>query len=901
MTGKELRLNRLGAILCMVVSFAMLSDAHARNFDERYWFRVEAEALGPALEAFVSLTKIQLILPHDLATRTGVNPVIGYYTIQEALDVLLKDTEFSGGLTKSGVIVISLDNKQRPESPEADVDKNLKKSLLAGISAAIFGSGSAVGQPQTAPSLEEIVVTARKRAESMQRVPVAVTAISENQLRENLAADLHRVAEIAPQLLIGEFGSGTGAVLTMRGIGSDAIDFGLDQSVLVVIDGVPISNGSVIRQSLFDMRQVEVMPGPQALFFGKNATAGVISLKTAEPTDQFEGHVSAGYEFVADEKYGEAVISGPLTDTVRARFAGRASSMDGWIKNVAQPMESPFHPGVWLPGNVNRTSPKGTHYAGRLSLQWEPSDTFDANLSLSFDEQKIDGNGNLAFHEAWCTSGADAPLTQGIPQIGADCKKNRRVAVSANAPQFAANFPYANNGVPYRDNRFLLGALNLNKQFENVILTSTTGFYDQNHKGANCSDGAYCQLFSTIRTDYEQFTQEFRLNTDFDSPVNFMGAVYYERHERSWFTAVDFFHLGINPATNNYATWINEADGKYTGYSISGQVRWNIIPELELAVGARYSRDKKSSHLSNTAVSPFSPLALYPEGEIIGVNIKDDNISPEATLTWYPSDYQTLYAAYKTGYKSGGISNPSIIFAASTPESLQFGSEKAKGFEVGYKADFLDRTLRLNITAYRYEFDDLQVVSEDINVFLFTIGNAGSSKTEGIETSLLWQATDRLSFNGSFNYNRASYLNYRGAECYAGQTPAQGCVDGAQNLSGKPISRAPRDNYSLGASYRFDLVEGWNLNTSVSATYTSSYHASTTNNPGAMQSSFWRVNAAAHLAPESEKFRISLIGRNLTNEYYHAAASNLPFGGPNDFLAPFNRPRELALQVEYHF
>lgn len=770
----------------------------------------------------------------------------------------------------------------------------------------ISTSAMAQGAPneQTAPAadqrgLEEVVVTARRREESLQRVPVAVVAINQQQLENSAATDLKKLSELAPQVMIAEFGSGTGAVLTIRGISSDAIDFGLDQSVLVVVDGQPISNGSVIRQSLFDMQRVEVMEGPQALFFGKNSPAGVIALHTADPNDYFEASVKAGYEFEAEERFGEAVISGPITDTLSARLALRASEMEGWIDNVAPAMESPFHPGVMLPGNVNRTSPEGTHNAARLTLRWTPTEDFSARLKFTWDEQDLDGNGNLAFHETWCSG--DAPLTRGIPQTGADCRKNGKVAVGALPAEFAANFPYARDGAPYRDNEFMLASLTLDKTSNNISLTSTTGYYDQTHKGSNCSDGVFCELFSTIRTDYEQVTQELRVNTDFDSPVNVMAGLYFEYSERTWFTAVDFFHANLNPVTNNYATFEVLADTTYTGYSAFAQVRWNILPSLEFAAGARYSHDKKDSSLVNLAVNPVSPLAVYPQGEVIDVDIEDQNVSPEATLTWYPTPNQTLYGAYKAGYKAGGISNPSILFAYSNPENLRFDREEADGFEIGYKASFFDDTLRLDLAAYSYDFKDLQVVSENINVFAFTIANAGAARTEGIQGSVQYRATDRLSLSGSFGYNDASYIRYPGAQCYAGQTEAQGCVGGTQDLSGKPTVRAPKLTSNLGLSYAADLIPGWDTHLSLSGSYTSSYNASTTNNPGAKQSAFWRLNAALHFMPQGGNVRLSLIGRNLTNEYYLGTASNLPFGGPNDFVGPFSRPRELILQAQYDF
>ena len=199
-------------------------------------------------------------------------------------------------------------------------------SLLDTTAAMAQDAPATAGSAQPARAgLEEIIVSARKRTESLQDVPVAVSAISPIQLEGNLATDLNKVAELAPQVMIGRGTNGTGGFLTIRGISSTATDAGLDQSVVVTIDGVPLSRGRVINAAIYDVAQVEILQGPQSLFFGKNSPAGVISVRSADPSSTFEGNVKAGYEFEADERYVEGAVSGPLTDTLNGRLAFRAS------------------------------------------------------------------------------------------------------------------------------------------------------------------------------------------------------------------------------------------------------------------------------------------------------------------------------------------------------------------------------------------------------------------------------------------------------------------------------------------------------------------------------------------------------------------------------------------------
>lgn len=751
--------------------------------------------------------------------------------------------------------------------------------------------------------MEDIVVTARRQSESLQNVPVAITAISNLELQNNLATDLNKIAELAPQVMIGRVSSGTGAVLTVRGISSLAVDSGLDQSVAVVIDGVPLSRGRITGATLFDMQQVEVMKGPQALFFGKNSPAGVISMQTVNPSGEFEGYAKVGYEFEANERYFEGAVTVPLTENLSARLAGRAGWMDGWIRNVAQPVVSPFNPGVTMPGAVNgRTTPAGHDYVGRITLLWTPTDDFEANLKVTVNEQTQ--NSGAAYSEPYCVGPTTVPTTGGVPIPFADCKADRVKADSALAPEYAGNYPYANGGVPYLDSTFVFGALNLKKDFGNLSLASTTGYYYQNVSDAyNADFTPFTRIYNAEHERYELITQELRLSSDFSGSVNFMGGVYFEKAQRDWANVPNLFNV-FNPVEQAYYTNFARSHSVNESFSAFVQLRWNIVPNLELAAGLRYSRDKKRSTFVNVVNNPASPVAatLRPAGVPLAAQYKGDNVSPDVTLTWKVDPDQTIYAGYKTGYKSGGISNGALLQATANAQSILIGEEKVNGFELGYKANLLDRRLRVDLTAYSYKYNGLQVSFYDSTLFRFRVGNAAAARTKGIEASLKWQASDELSFNGSLGYNHARFLRFTGAQCYSGQTAALGCVAGSQDLSGETPNRAPAFMFSLGSSYRARIGSDWFADLSVDASYSDSYQTAADNAPGAIQPSFWRLNAALQLSPDDERYKLSLIGRNLTDSYYAISSSvQSSAGNPNQFLGFFNRPREVVLQASVKF
>jgi len=763
------------------------------------------------------------------------------------------------------------------------------------------------GQPSG--HLEEIVVSARRRSESLQDVPIAVAPITKEQLENNDATNFSNLAELAPQVMIGSTATGTGAVLSIRGISSGATDSGIDQSVSVDIDGVQLSRGRIISNALFDLQQVEVLEGPQALFFGKNSPAGVISVHSADPSGKFEASAKAGYEFEASEKFGEGMVSGPISDTLKARFAFRVSYMNGWIKDIATPTADPLVPGAMEPGAGSQsTSPMGHDLSGRVTLLWTPVEDFDGEFKLTVDEQTY--NGQLANAEPFCTNGQTIPVELGFLKGPAvNCSKDRVKSVNAFSPTFAANLPFGNNGQPYGKSDALLGSLTLNKRFSNVTLTSTTGYYAQTVTDSGVDDESFfAQVYDAEHEHYDLVTQELRANSNFDFPVNFTGGLYFEHSDRPFFNAPVLFPgiEGFDPVAQNYSNDEMRSEESGETYSVFGQARWAIVPTVELAAGVRYTSDKKDLAVGNLTVSPGSAglgIILYPAGQVLNSHYSDHNLSPEATLSWHPQPGQTLYAGYKTGYKPGGISNGALLYAYATPQNLQYGHETVKGEEIGYKADLLDQKLRVDLTAYYYDYDGLQVASvNNVNgASVFTVSNAAAATTKGVEAAVKWLASQRLSFNGNVGYNRARYSSFPGAACYEGQSAALGCIGGTQNLSGSALVRAPDVTLDLGGEYQAKWIAGWTTDVSIDGAYTSSYQTAGDSNPGGIQSSFWKLNAAVHFISDDSHYDFAVIGRNLTNAYYLLTSNGLDAGLPTQFDGFFNRPRELILQGQYHF
>ena len=258
--------------------------------------------------------------------------------------------------------------------------------------------------------MEEIIVTARQQSEGLQDVPVTIAALTEEDLDRYNITSLVDAAKMVPNMVINHGGSGNGSSLRLRGIGSSSISAAFDHSVAINLDGVVVNRGRFIHNSYMDMRQLEILKGPQSLYFGKSATAGVISIMTNDPTDEFEFEVMAGVETEHQGTYGEMVVSGAVSENLLARFAIGFTKNDEMFENLSvnDPVTSAINGESQWYGDESLNA--------RLTLLWAPSDDFEAKLKYNFSRYENDGGGT-AWTEDVCPEGA--VQSTGIPSGGA--------------------------------------------------------------------------------------------------------------------------------------------------------------------------------------------------------------------------------------------------------------------------------------------------------------------------------------------------------------------------------------------------------------------------------------------------------------------------------------------------
>ncbi|MCP5180218.1 MAG: TonB-dependent receptor [Pseudomonadales bacterium] len=758
------------------------------------------------------------------------------------------------------------------------------------------------GVAQAEEGIEEIVVTARGIEESVRDIPVALTVMDESRLKNLDLQSFEDVAATMPQLNIVRGNSGSGASINIRGIGSNSTSIGIEQSVAVILDGVYYTQGRVINEGLFDVKQVAVMKGPQALFFGKNATAGVISIETNNPGDELEIIGRVAYESTQERKTYEAVISSPITDTFGARLAiQKRDADDGYMKNSAGvTFYNTLDAATLTPSSLRNEAPANDFWSGeqaeyaRLTLAWDPSDQVSINLKGFYSTYEL--NSPTGSSELWncpALNGVASRVAGGVPvpNTEAECRADRNKAENPVPSAIANSNPLMNNfgGELGEDYESFGGTLTADFTFEKVNLTGIINYHDQETNWVGDYDGGgSTSTFAGENNTFDAFSAELRAVTTLDSPVNFVGGLYYQSTNRTFDQDVLFAGAENSAApdpTNRFTAYEKNSETEGETWSVYGEVVWDITDRWQLTAGARYIDEEKKSYYDQPYVNPFFTF-LFTQGRIATTQ-KFDDLVPEITLRYEITDDVTVYAAYKEGFKSGGFSNSGILGAISGNISdFTFNPEKVDGFEAGIKAALLDGTMNVEFEVYTYDFKDLQIDFFNSPVFAFVTENAGGSKTDGAELQVTWAPAqvDGLTLRSSVAYNIGEYTDFL-APCWAGQTPAQGCTIfnpgqvPKQQLGGQVRSLAPKWSGALGLDY--DIAVGGNMMIGFTANYQfkSRHQLNGFGNPHDFQKAYQTLDAAIRLYSEDLKWQVAFIARNLTDEYALLSSGDTPGTG----------------------
>ena len=805
-----------------------------------------------------------------------------------------------------------------------------------------------------------IIVTARQQNETLQDVPVTVTVIGGAELSDYNINRIQDVAARVPTLNVQAGGSGSGGQLSLRGIGSSNISASFDSAVALDFDGVVVSSMRLVQAGFFDVGQIEVLKGPQSLFFGKSASAGVLSIKSSDPSRSWTYGGKASYEFEEKGKLFNAFISGPISDTLGIRVAAQYNDIDAFIKLL------PNSPSVKKPRSLEE-------FIGRVTLAWEPVESLRANLKFQYTRSRNDGG--LAQSAISCGPNGRADevyLLSGLVVIpsGNNCGAigTGRYFLPDTAPPLAGPLPPLKrgkpsgaegfNGVPFGKSDIYFGRLRLEGDLtDELTFTSITGYLDMYAQDVDnyATAAGIGPAFSVIRAPgtgpggpnlaipllpnaaalfavnrpglalgtgtsdpvnaLKQLTQELRLSSNFDGPFNFNLGAFYESREFVFNTAqqaVNISLIAADPVTGFTWDYRKIHRTKTTAKSVFASAAFDLSEQLQLSGGLRYTDEKKVNTISIPFVHAFLPAAAFLRSGFFSgpIRFKDNNFSPEVTLRYKPNDDLNIFASFKTGFKSGGIDNsalpsnsllgfgsPDPAVRAATANALVYGSEKARGGEIGIKSQLADRALTLNATAYYYKFKDLQVQSFNATTIQFVTQNAGEVTQKGIDV----EARYRTPLDGLTLSANATYLDAKFTKPF---------LPLGFDLEGRQVARAPKISGNLAFDYSAPIGDGFKLGLGGNVTYSGRFFANNGTAIDYVQRRFATLDGRISFGAENNAWQIALVGINLTDKITANTAGGRPFLAPpgqtavpvgDDQIVTETRGRQIFLELSTKF
>ncbi len=790
-----------------------------------------------------------------------------------------------------------------------------------------------------------ITVTARKATESLQEVPVTVTAISADTLETFQVNQIADVSSHVPTLNVQVGGSGSGGSIALRGVGSSAISASFDSAVAFDFDGIQLSSMRLVQAGFFDVAQIDVLKGPQSLYYGKSASAGVFSIRSADPTKKWEVGGKASYEFEEQGYVAGGYISGPLTDTLGIRVAAQYNDVKKYIQ---------IQPGI--PALIRDRGLRD--FVSRATLQWNPSSSFSANLKVNYVSNRNDGAIGHQDIDCGANGRADEVVLLGgaiaIPS-GANCNTHDKYyAISDPSATQNSNYPTGSAagdgnypGHPFGRTDVFLTRLRADLDLtDSLKLTSVSGYFDLvsvdsdtyssvgvgpafNPSGipvaaiaprlaaVNTPGSAQGFGSSDPRNTTEQYTQEVRLASDFKGPFNFMVGGFYEERNINFNTSqqgVNISIIALDPITGSAFDWYKKHNTRTKTLSFFGSGRFDITDKLELAGGLRWTRERKVNTITVPYVHAFLSAgpAFIKSGFFSGpIRFNDTNLSPEVSLRYKATDNVNIYAAYKTGFKSGGIDNSALpssnLLGFSSPDpavraavanGLIYKSETGKGGEFGVKSQFADRTITFNPSIFYYKFKNLQLQVFNATTIQFRTFNASELTTKGFDLDFSWRTpVDGLRLSGALAYTDAKFTKPLASE-----------IDGSP-LEGRAAARAPKFAGNLGFDFKTPLGEGLELGLNGNFQYSSSYFTTTTSLNDLKQGAFATIDGGISFGPPDGRWKLALVGINITNKIYALTSGGRPFlAGPglglpvgDDLNVNYNRGRQVFAEVSFKF
>ena len=754
------------------------------------------------------------------------------------------------------------------------------KPLVSAIALATYGA-NAIAQGV----LEEVIVTAQKRAENIQEVPISITAFSGEFLEENGIQRVSQVAHITPNFSIAGSTQPSNSRIQIRGIGA-AGNNAIEPSVGVFIDGVYYPRPGSTIGLLKDISSFEVLRGPQGTLFGRNTVAGAMNITTRNPSQETEGAIELGYGAYDLYEVGGS-FNAALSDSVAGRIAFMYADRDGYGDNLLTGEEYGARDDLVVRGK----------------LQFEVSDQL--SVLVTADHAKINAEG----------IGSEVLNATSNPVFEA-----RNAALYGASPVTDDSYDWKVNQVVNDDHEDEQSGVSVDINYEFANGTQLRSITAARTWEATYTDGdvniARELIPGTTDYDNETLSQELQLTSPGGETVDWLAGVYYYEEEYDIDLVRDAGEAFCAPTIAAIAgpqfgaiclagpqegATTNAFTQELESLAVFGQATWNVNDALSTTLGLRWTDDEKDGDY--VAVVNNLAAGLFAANEnAVGMERNDSKTTWFGNVSWNASDDLMLFATASTGYKSGGFNSQS---GGSVPlgDRRIFSPEETTNYELGVKSTLLDGTMTANATLYRMDIDDFQ--DRAFDGLSFVVLNAGEVRQQGIEVDINWVPIEPLRIVAGMGYLDSEYLSFRTAPGLPGGPP--------QDLTGERRNFSPEWQTSLTADWTQPLGNGlqWFVGTSWSWLDEQNVGTSSNNDPQAMQDAYSIVNARLGLRSAAGDWEIALFGNNLTEEDFCQTIFDQAFGAPIGAVNPVNNtsvmrcnldaPTTWALRGSYRF
>lgn len=758
--------------------------------------------------------------------------------------------------------------------------------LGIGLPTAAFAQQTTKSAATDESNLETIVVTAQRRADNVQSAPLAISALTGANLEKSRVTSITDLAQTMTGISFTA-NSPQANEINIRGVVNTRLTGPTaDQSVSTFVDDVYVARSGVLNTNFYDVARIEVVRGPQGVLLGKNVAGGAVNVISNRPTQESSGRVTASIGNY-NLRQITGFVNGAVTDEVSGRISFQAIKHSGYAKDLLHDVDL-----------ENEDSKQA-----RLQLAWEPAGSgFNALFIADYSEENNDGVNRVGVVSL--TSPAGPTIWSGARKL-IEARLGRPLTARESFPVWPQ---YLGNAAPSpqratRDNYSFI--LKMEQKLGDVAtLSSITGYrhnnadtlYDQTGLGPNngfnltaaelVSVGSRLLFAEPVRfvESGDYLTQELRLTSiDHGGPFSWIAGAYFLKsnvvqNNRFWGESL------VLPTLSGESAWKDQGHNK--DFAVFAQVGYEFTRTLKLDVGLRFTNDRKSGVQQGTIVATgdrYNPLDKVPLTPLTENFITDygkswNDFTPQATLRWTPNDKTMAYATISRGFKGGGFLNNASKAAAA---SIAYNPETVTNFEVGYKAEFLDHTVRWNSALFLMKYKNLQVQQTLASCLCNVVSNAASATIKGIESEL--QVAPSKSFHAWLN---GSYLDPTYDEF----------VFAGVNNSGKKLQRTPKFQIAVGAEVSADFGDWTNA---LVARLAYRYQGRM---PWAPENTTWEegygtLDGRITLNTPNKNWSVSAFGKNMTNKLYRT--NIIVFF--HDEMSSYAPPRTYGLEVSAKF